>query len=97
MEIKGTKTEVVQIEVSNSDIINAFLKVLRRKLPLKLYLIDVRIDVDGRLYYVEEVIGHNRDFERKYVDVEYPEIKITDEELSYIRLITEINSIVSKL
>lgn len=77
MIIKGLKKEITEVEVDDSVIKESYLLLIRRRLPFQIRNLDLFVE-NGELFFWNEVIGHNRDFEKTKVKDEYPDLKITN-------------------
>lgn len=78
MNIQGLKKEIIDVEVEDSVIVDSFLQIVKRKLPKQIRHLDLFVE-NGELFYWEETIGHNRDFEQTKVKNVYPDLIISDE------------------
>jgi hypothetical protein len=88
--MKGILRQSVEIEVSDSEIFEAFIRLLKRKLPVELRQY-CRVFIDkNEVCFIEEVCGHNRDWETGKVSDEHPKLKISKKQMIIIGLIDKI-------
>ena len=88
MKINATRKEHLEVEVSDLEVFNAFLTLIRRKLPYGLDL----LAQNGELFFYEEVCGHNRDWETVQLKDRYPKTVVTKEMIALVKLLAEVKS-----
>jgi len=90
MKIDVTRKENLEVEVGDFEVFNAFLELLRQKLPYGIRALDLFIRC-GELYFTEEVCGH-RDWETVRLKDRFPNLEITEGMMRLVKFREEVKS-----
>lgn len=89
MKLNGIQK--VEVDVDSKQIFDAFLLLLKQSLPREFRNEDFYL-TDGEIFFTEEVIGHNRDYEEVRLKDRYPTLVITEHHMKIVQLYCTISN-----
>ena len=86
MKINVTRNEKLEVDVSDTEVFNAFLALIRQKLPhgLDLYI------KDGKLLFYEMVGEQDRQW--VWLKDRYPDLVITQETIKLVKFLAQVKT-----